>query len=271
MTRFRDAHVLITGAAAGIGRLLALGAAARGARVTLLDRDAPGLEAVLAELARGGADAAGFAADLADRAGLQAVLARALAERGPVAILVNNAGVVTGKPQLECPDAAIERTFQVNVLALFWMVRGCLPGMLAQGRGHVVTIASAAGLGGVSRLTDYCASKFAAVGFDDSLRCELRRLGQPVRTTVVCPWYIDTGMFRGVRTGCRGLLPILSPDYVARRILDAVEGNRKRLILPRFVTVVLLIRILPLGWFDALMRLFGVDRSMDEFQGRREA
>jgi all-trans-retinol dehydrogenase (NAD+) len=267
MTRFRDAHVLITGAAGGIGRLLALGAAARGARLTLLDLDRAGLAELAAELARAGADAAGYPADLCDRPGLQAVLARVLAQRGPVDILVNNAGVVTGKPLLECADAAIERTFQVNALALFWTVRALLPGMLAQGGGHVVTVASAAGLGGVSRLTDYCASKFAAVGFDESLRLECRRLRLPVRTTVVCPWYIDTGMFRGARTACPGLLPILSPDYVAGRILRAVEADRPRLILPRFVRAVLWARLLPPRMFDALMRLFGVDRSMDEFQG----
>lgn len=268
MTRFQDAHVLITGAARGIGRLLALGAAARGARLTLLDRDGPGLAGVRAELQGLGADAAGYRVDLADRPAFQETAARVLAERGPVDILVNNAGVVTGKPLLECPDEAIERTFRVNALALFWSVRAFLPAMLGRGRGHVVTIASAAGLGGTSRLTDYCASKFAAVGFDESLRLELRRLGHPIRTTVVCPWYIDTGMFQGVRTRFPRLLPILEPDYVARRILDAVAGNRRRLVLPRFVMAVLVVRILPLGLFDGVMRFFGVDKSMDEFAGR---
>jgi len=186
----------------------------------------------------------------------------------PVDILINNAGIVTGKALLECSDAAIERTFQVNTLALFWGVRALLPAMIARGRGHVVTVASAAGLGGTSRLTDYCASKFAAVGFDESLRLELKRLGHPIRTTVVCPWYIDTGMFRGVRTRFPLLLPILKPDYVAVRILRAIEANRRRLVLPRFVMAVLLARILPLTLFDAVMRFFGVDRSMDEFSGR---
>jgi all-trans-retinol dehydrogenase (NAD+) len=268
MTRFRAAHVLITGAAGGIGRLLALGAGARGARLTLLDLDREGLAATQAELARAGVDAAAFPADLCDRPALQAVLDQVLERRGPVDILVNNAGVVTGKPLLECSDRAIERTFQVNALALFWTVRALLPGMLVQGGGHVVTVASAAGLGGVSRLTDYCASKFAAVGFDESLRLECRRLRLPVRTTVVCPWYIDTGMFRGARTAWPALLPILRPEYVAGRILEAVEADRRRLLLPRFVGAVLWARLLPVGLFDALMHLFGVDRSMDEFQGR---
>jgi nucleoside-diphosphate-sugar epimerase len=163
MTALRDAHVLITGGASGIGRLLALGARAQGARVTLLDRDRAGLARVRDELAQDGGDAAQFAVDLCDRPAVQAVAAQVLASRGPVDILINNAGVVTGATLLECTDAAIERTFQVNALALFWTVRAFLPAMIAQGRGHVVTIASAAGLGGTSRLTDYCASKFAAV------------------------------------------------------------------------------------------------------------
>ena len=268
MTDFRDSHVLITGAANGLGRLLALGACARGARVTLLDLDQVGLGALVEKVTRSGQDAAAFPVDLSDRIALQAVATRILAERGRVDILINNAGVVTGKPLLECSDAAIERTFKVNTLALFWTVRAFLPGMIAQGGGHVVTIASAAGLGGTSRLTDYCASKFAAVGFDESLRLELKRLGHPVRTTVVCPWYVDTGMFQGVRTRFSWLLPILSPDYVAGRILGAVAGNRQRLILPRFVMAVPLIRFLPVPVYDALMGFFGVNHTMDHFVGR---
>jgi all-trans-retinol dehydrogenase (NAD+) len=268
VTRFQATHVLITGAAGGLGRLLALGAGARGARLTLLDRDGPGLAGVTAELGRMGVDAAGWTVDLRDRPAFQAAAIRVLATRGPVDILINNAGVVTGKPLLEGSDEDIERTFQVNTLALFWSVRAFLPAMIRRGRGHVVTIASAAGLGGTSRLTDYCASKFAAVGFDESLRLELRRLGHPIRTTVVCPWYIDTGMFRGVRTRFPRLLPILRPEYVARRILDAVQAGRRRLILPRFVLAVLVARILPPWLFDRLMRFFGVDRTMDEFAGR---
>ncbi len=269
MTAWRGAHVLITGAASGLGRLLALGAAARGARLTLLDRDGPGLEAVRAAVARDGGDAASFTVDLRDRPAFQAAAGQVLATRGPVDILVNNAGIVTGKPLLECSDEAIERTFQVNALALFWSARAFLPAMIERGRGHVVTVASAAGLGGTSRLTDYCASKFAAVGFDESLRLEMRRLGHPIRTTVVCPWYTDTGMFRGVRTRFPRLLPILRPEYVARRILDAVQADRRRLVLPRFVMAVLVARILPPGLFDGVMRFFGVDRTMDEFAGRR--
>jgi all-trans-retinol dehydrogenase (NAD+) len=265
MTRFSGSHVLITGAASGIGQLMALKALGRGARLTLLDRNAEGLQALKGVL---GGETAVYAVDLADRVKVQAVAAEILKTRGPVDILINNAGIVTGKPILECSDEAIERTFQVNTLALFWLTRAFLPAMIAQGRGHVVTIASAAGLSGTSRLVDYCASKHAAVGFDESLRLELKRLGHPVRTTVVCPFFIDTGMFRGVKTRFPWLLPILDPGYVTRRILGAIEGNRRRLIMPRFVVTVLMIKALPASLFDAVLSFFGVNRSMDDFVGR---
>lgn len=268
MTDFRGAHVLITGAASGLGRLMALEAAARGARLSLLDRDGIGLDELCIAIQDQQGDAEGFVVDLSDRAALQDTCAEILSRRGGVGILINNAGVVSGKTLLECSDDAIERTFQVNALASFWTVRAFLPAMLAAGKGHVVTVASAAGLAGTSRLVDYSASKFAAVGFDESLRMELRRLGSPVRTTVVCPFFIDTGMFEGVKTRFAWLLPILKPDYVVRRIMKAIEGNRSRLVMPRFVLTVPVVRVLPPFLFDAVLGFFGVNQSMDEFVGR---
>jgi all-trans-retinol dehydrogenase (NAD+) len=268
MTDFRGAHVLITGAASGLGRLMALDAVRRRARVTLLDRDAKGLGRVCEEVQALGGDAEGFVVDLASRAAIQATCEEVLVHRGGVDILINNAGIVSGRTLLECSDEAIERTFQVNALALFWTVRAFLPAMQAAGRGHIVTVASAAGLAGTSRLVDYSSSKFAAVGFDESLRMELRRLGSPVRTTVACPFFIDTGMFAGVKTRFAWLLPILQPDYVVRRIMGAIAKNRSRLVMPRFVLTVPVVRVLPPWLFDAVLGFFGVNQSMDEFVGR---
>ena len=116
---------------------------------------------------------------------------------GEVDVLVNNAGIVSGRPLLELSDERIERTFAVNTLALFWTSKAFLPAMTARGSGHIVTVASAAGLIGTARETDYAASKFAAVGFNEALRLELRRSAPGVKTTLVCPYYIDTGMFDG--------------------------------------------------------------------------
>jgi all-trans-retinol dehydrogenase (NAD+) len=269
MTDLRDRNVLITGAAQGIGLLVAERIARRGARLILWDLDAVALEAARTRVAAAGGSVVVHALDLADRAALDEAAARTLAECGTVDVLVNNAGIVSGRRLLEQDDAALERTFAVNTLALFRTVRAFLPGMLEAGRGHVVTIASASGIAAVPRLTDYSASKAAAIAFDEALRLELAHDGAPVRTTVVCPFYIDTGMFAGVRTRFALLLPILEPEHVADRIVDAIVRDRQRVILPWFVRMAYPLRLLPVPWFDALMRFFGVTGSMEEFTGRR--
>jgi all-trans-retinol dehydrogenase (NAD+) len=269
MRRFSGRNVLVTGAASGIGRLMAERFAAEGAQLILWDRDAAGLEALRAALESLECRVWSCAVDVTDRAAVYAMAQRCLEECGPVDVLVNNAGVVSGRTLLEISDEQIERTFAVNTLALFWTTRAFLPSMIKRNAGRIVTIASAGGLVGTGRLTDYCASKFAAVGFDESLRLELARMGSAVGTTVVCPYYISTGMFEGVKTRFSWLLPILTPDYVARRVVDAVARGESRLIMPRFVYASFLVRALPVRVFDALMAFFGISRSMDEFAGRR--
>ena len=105
-------------------------------------------------------------------------------------------------------------------------------------------------------------------GFDEALRVELNELGSKVITTVVCPFFVNTGMFDGVKTRFSWLLPILKPEDVVRRVIKAVEKNRRRLIMPWFVFITFPGRLLPVSWFDRLMSFFGVTRSMDEFHGR---
>jgi all-trans-retinol dehydrogenase (NAD+) len=169
---------------------------------------------------------------------------------------------------LDASDEEILRTLNVNAMALFWMTRAFLPAMFIRDRGHIVTIASAVAFTAVPRLTDYAVSKYAAAGFNDALRLDLRRQGSSVRTTGVFPYYISTGLVAGAKTRFSWLLPILEPEYVADRIIWAIQNNRRRLILPRFVLLALALRWLPPAWFDLLMDFFGVNRSMDEFTGR---
>ena len=183
-------------------------------------------------------------------------------------VLVNSAGVVTGRRFEDLSEEDVVRTFDVNVLALYRVVRCFLPGMRTRDRGCVVTIASAAGLVGVARQTDYSASKFAAVGFMESLRSELRRSGSHVRTLVVAPYYVSTGMFAGVRTRVPLLLPVLEPERVASQVLDSVERGDARRILPWFANAVLLVKALPVPVADAVTDLFGISTTMDTFTGR---
>lgn len=272
MSKIAGKNVLITGGASGIGRRMALKMARLGGNLVIWDINAESLAAVLDELhSATGRKAHGYLCDVADRASVYATAAKVKSEVGPVNILINNAGVVSGKSFPDCSDEQIQRTMDVNTMTLFWTTRAFLPEMIRAGTGHVVTIASAAGLIGVARQVDYCASKWAAVGFDEALRMELKRSAPGVKTTVVCPYYIDTGMFRGVKSRFPLLLPILKEDRVAERIVRAIQRNRRRLVMPRLVHLVPLLRIFPLWIFDAVAGFLGINRSMDEFAGRSGA
>lgn len=265
----RGTHVLITGGASGIGRLLALDAADRGAAaVVIWDRDEAGARAVAEEITAGGTRAYAVRVDLADNTDVERAAARTLAEAGRVDVLVNCAGVVSGAQFLDLTEEQVNLTYQVNALALYRTTRAFLPGMLSRKRGLVVTIASAAGLIGVARQTDYAASKHAAVGFTDSLRAELRGTG--VRTLLVCPYYIDTGMFDGVRTRVPALLPILREGEVTRKIWDAAERGAQRLVLPPFAQSIMFLKGLPLPIVDAVVGAFGINHTMDAFTGRKK-
>ncbi len=268
MSEIAGRHVLVTGGASGIGRLTASRLAALGARISIWDIDAERLDKVVAELASGPQPARGFRCDVAKREEVYRVAAETLAAGGPVDVLVNNAGIVSGRSFLELPDAQIEATFAINTLSLFWVTKAFLPKMIEQGRGHVVTISSASALVGVAKLADYAASKWAAMGFDESLRVELRQLAPAIQTTVVCPYYIDTGMFRGVKSRFPWLLPILDENDVAARIVRAIQRDQRRLLMPWAVSLLPLLRMLPVGVFDWITTFLGVNASMDAFQGR---
>ncbi|HVO23445.1 MAG TPA: SDR family oxidoreductase [Candidatus Margulisiibacteriota bacterium] len=270
MSEIAGRHILITGGASGIGRLMAKRLAGLGGRISVWDIHRENLEKVIAELnAAGREPARGFPCDVARRENIYRVAAETTAAGGAVDMLINNAGVVTGQSILDLPDEKIEATFAINTLSLFWTAKAFLPQMIERGRGHIVTISSAAALIGVPKLSDYSASKWAAMGFDESLRAELRTLAPAIRTTIVCPYYIDTGMFHGVKSRFPWLLPILSEDYVAGRIVSAIQRDKRRLMLPALVYSVPLMRVLPVGVFDWLATFLGVNASMDEFRGRQ--
>jgi all-trans-retinol dehydrogenase (NAD+) len=262
-------HVLVTGGASGIGRGMALRLAALGGRVSVWDVDRDRLDRVVGELAGAGEPARGYRCDVAKREEVYRVAAETMAAAGAVDVLINNAGVVSGRSLLELPDERIEATFAVNALSLFWVTKAFLPRMIEQGRGHVVTIASASALIGVAKLSDYAASKWAAMGFDESLRAELRAIAPALRTTVVCPYYVDTGMFRGVRSRFPRLLPILDENDVADRVVDCIRRDKRRLVMPPLVHLLPLLRVLPVGAFDRIAGFLGVNASMDGFEGRK--
>lgn len=261
-------HVLITGGGSGIGRLMALSAAKRGAaHVVIWDRDLPAAKLVAKEITALGAAASAQKVDVSDRGAVSTAAAATITSIGHLDVLVNNAGVVAGKTFLELSERDITSTYAVNTLALYWTTQAFLPGMLARDSGRLVTIASAAGLAGSATLTDYAGSKHAAVGFMESLRAELRDASSAVTALTVCPFYINTGMFDGVKSGSP-LLKIQDPDLSTEAIVKAIESGQRELLLPGMVRSVRYLRLLPTTWFDWCADLFGINKAMKTFRGR---
>ncbi|PVD31887.1 hypothetical protein C0Q70_07312 [Pomacea canaliculata] len=236
-------------------------------KLVLWDVNEAGLEEVVKEVRVYGVSCKAYAVDLSSRELIYAAAEKVKAAHGHVDILVNNAGIVTGKKFLDCSDSMIEKTMDVNANAHFWTVKAFLPDMMKRNSGHIVSIASSAGLFGVAGLADYCASKFAAVGFMESMRAELAAMGLTgIHTTVVCPYFINTGMFDGVRSK---FMPILDPNETVDRIVDAVLCNQAFLIIPRSLYLTYAMRgFMPVKVGAILADFLGVNESMTGFQGR---
>lgn len=269
MTSIRDSVVLITGGASGIGKLMAKNCLQQGATAVIIwDINPDSLQAAAAELSAGGNEVYPYLVNIGDTAQVQQSAAKVLAEIGAPHILINNAGIVVGKPFVEHSMDEIERTLQVNVLGMMAVTHAFLPAMLARRQGHIVNIASAASLLPNPRMSVYAGSKWAVLGWSESLRLELEQTGKNLHVTTVTPSYIDTGMFAGVKAPL--LTPILQPDNIANAILQAVERNRILLRKPFIVHLLPLLRgLLPTRVFDTIAgRWFGVYTSMNNFTGR---
>ncbi|KAJ0401323.1 hypothetical protein P43SY_007892 [Pythium insidiosum] len=268
MKSVRGDVVLVTGGAMGIGRLLALKFARLGAIVVVWDLNEELGHKVVAEIEALGARGAFFQVNVTDRERVYAAAADVIQQFGGVDILINNAGIVDGKPILETSDSMIVRTMNVNATSHFWTIKAFLPGMLKRDRGHIVSIASAAGIFGCAGMVDYCASKFAAVGLMVSLRQELQAMGRNINLTLVCPSFIDTGMFEGVKPPL--FTTLLSPEYVAEMIVAAIRRNQWKLLMPRILYVLEMLLLLLPDWMVLLItKLTGVGHSMKTFKQTR--
>eukprot|EP00092_Neocalanus_flemingeri_P019595 GFUD01021227.1.p1 GENE.GFUD01021227.1~~GFUD01021227.1.p1 ORF type:complete len:305 (-),score=101.84 GFUD01021227.1:328-1242(-) len=262
--------VLVTGGGSGIGRLMCLRFARLGATVVTWDINTLGNEETVAMIKKENNRAFSYTVDMSSKEDIYKVAERTKEDVGPVTILVNNAGIVSGTALLDTPDGKILKTFEVNVLAHFWTIKAFLPDMIENKLGHIVNVASLAGHSGTNKMVDYCSSKFAAVGLDESLRAEMFVQGHSdyIKTTVVCPYYISTGMFAGVQSK---MIPILEPDYVADSVVGATLTNREVLLLPWWSYMLIVLKaVVPEPGSIRLSQALGFNNSMDQFQGREK-
>ncbi|GAA3949071.1 SDR family oxidoreductase [Gordonia caeni] len=239
--------VAVTGGAAGIGRQIAGQAAAAGAHVAIGDRDRAGAERAATEL---GGRARGYRLDVTDEAAYTAFLDAVTADLGPIDVLVNNAGVMWVGPFDAEPEKATEAMFAVNVLGVIRGVRLVAPGMRERGKGHIVTIASAASKLAPPGESTYAASKHAVLGYLTGVREELR--GSGVQISAIMPGVVDTALAAGTDTGAAKLL---SPDDVAAAVIRVIAKPRFITTIPAYIgPLVAFAGVLPQRVRDLLLR-----------------
>ena len=226
-------HALVTGGARGIGRAAAELLAGQGARVSIVSRSA------------------GTRADVTDEAQVREAFEKCRAANGPIAILVNNAGIAESAPVTRTDRALWDRIIAINLTGTFLCTREALSDMLAAGWGRIVNVASIAGLEGAPYIAAYCASKHGVVGFTKAVAAEYADKG--ITANAVCPGYTETEMFGRTlanitaktgrsETATRELLArgnpagrIATAAEVADAIVDLVLGSMtgETVIVPR--------------------------------------
>ena len=220
MSILKDKVCAITGAGGGIGRALALGFAAKGARLILSSRDAIALESTCAAVRESGhSDVQAIVSDLSRDA--DALSLAGHVGRSSVDILVNNAGVFPTGPFLETGLADLDACLTVNLRAPFALSRAAAPHMVAQKWGRIVNIGSSSAYMGVARSSLYCASKHALLGLSRALHAELRDQG--VRVFCISPGSVKTRMGKDVQG--QDFETFIEPEEVARAVLFAVEEH----------------------------------------------
>lgn len=260
----QGSRAVVTGAGSGIGRATAEALAARGAALVICDVDPERLGAT-AEALRGlGAAVEAHALDVSDREAYADFAGRTLAG-GPVNIVVSNAGVGVGGTVLDTSLDDWDWVMGVNLWGVIYGAHFFGPAMVEARRGHIVNIASAAGLSGIPSLAAYSVTKCAVVAHSESLHAELAHAD--VGVSVICPGFLATriladGRIRG-RLEAHGALarvervmnlPGRRPEAVARAICQAIE--RRHFLVPLFVEArgLLLLRRLPAGVVAILRR-----------------
>ena len=226
---------LITGAAAGIGRALALELARQGADLLLVDIDRTGLAEAAAEARSRDVRVATCVADLGSPLDVRRVAAWVQNDYGRLDILINNAAVAYYGRTHEMREDQWRRVLDVNLLAPMQLTHELLPCLFEPPEAHVINMSSIAGLVGMSRLAAYNATKFALVGFSESLRVEYGSRGLGV--TVICPGLVRTGIFETAMTGGGKMPPrfppwmTISPERVARRAVRAIRKNQGLVVI----------------------------------------
>ncbi|KAI0677386.1 retinal short-chain dehydrogenase/reductase [Trametes maxima] len=262
--------VVVTGGASGVGELIANTLALRHVNVVVLD-----IKPIVTE----NYNITYYKCDVSKWEEVERVSKQVIEELGHPTMLINNAGVVQGKALLDLSPEDIQQTFSVNTLAHYWTLKAFLPEMIKQKTGHVINVASVAGMVGMARLTDYNASKAALISLHESLRYELDHVYKTpaVRTTLLIAGHISTPLFAAAQHPksffYKFFFPSLAPVDVAKAIIAALDEQHSRVLyMPFYAHFVPLVHIFPSFLRDFAQWITGCDYALENFvknTGRR--
>ncbi|KIW07679.1 uncharacterized protein PV09_01619 [Verruconis gallopava] len=254
--------IIITGGASGLGRLIADFYVMRGASVAVLDlKQADDDEFMGIRY---------YQCDIGDKKQVDEAITKIKTDLGTPTILVNNAGVMHSKSILDLDPEEIELTLRVNLLSHWHTVKACLPGMLEEERGTIVTVASVLGYLGCPNLSAYTATKAGLLAFHQSLTAELSQTPE-IKTILVAPGQLDTPMFKGMNTPSNFLAPVVAPVELAKEIVNMIDsGWSGEICLPLYTRVTPLIPALPAAIQKILKALSGMDKAILDFTAARK-
>lgn len=269
MQNFSNTRILITGSGTGIGALLAHELARQGAEVIVTARRQAAADEVANAIIAAGHSAHAMTLDVNQTDQLPEFKQQLHDIAGPIDMLVNNAGIVVGGNFEEVPLADHLAIMNTNTLAPIAMTHLFMDDLAASKRGHIINVVSASAFLGLPWGSSYSASKWALLGFGESLRQEFQeRKFNNITVTSVCPSYIDTGMFDGVKNPL--LTPMLTPEKVVASMVKGIQQKKALVIEPPIARGVGLLRsALPIPIWDRIAKFSGVSQSMRHWQGKK--
>lgn len=242
MKNLNQKVAVVTGAASGIGRNLALELAGQGCRLAVSDLNAAGLAETVTACRQLGAEVRAYALDVADRDAVFAHADQVVRDFGRVNLVINNAGVALSAPVLDISHEDFQWLMNIDFWGVVHGTQAFLPHLIASGDGHVVNISSIFGVIGVAKQGAYNAAKFAVRGFTEALYQEMRAEGRPVAVSCVHPGGIQTGIARSARMGPNEnkkaqsdyfdrKLAITPPEKAAKIIVRGIRAEKARILV----------------------------------------
>ena len=267
MMNFTGKNILITGGASGIGKIIARKMLEHRANVTIWDINKSSIDETINELCHLG-DIYGYCVDISNIDMVESSANEVKRDIGVVDVLINSAGIVVGKSFIDHTISDIQSVIGVNTNAPMYVTLQFLGDMIRQDSGHICNIASSAGIISNPKMSVYAASKWAVIGWSDSLRLEMQQMKSRVKVTTIMPYYINTGMFDGVKS----MIPILDPEKTATTIIRAIQKDVKMRSIYRSLYFFARLgqAILPISALDYIAgSILGIYKTMDNFVGRK--